>query len=676
MTGGPPLTLGTAGHIDHGKTALITLLTGKNTDRLREERERGISIELGYAELELPSGRSLSVVDVPGHERFVRTMVAGASGVDLFLLVVAADDGVMPQTVEHVAILELLGVRRGVVAITKADLADDELLEMVETDVRQFLAGTSYAATPLVTVSARDGRGVPELLSALDQVAGDLATARAAGPARLPVDRSFVLKGIGTVVTGTLWRGEVKAGDELLVQPGGHRVTVRSVQVHDHAVDAAHGGQRAGINLRGAGRGEIERGQWLAASSPFAAVTRSFEAWVKLLPGVSPPSGQSMHAELHHGTSQTEAQISFGRRLLPTAASRQRSKGRDFPDGVAAAAIVRVDAELALEAGDRFILRLPSPVRTLGGGVVLDVRPRRWRRRADYEAFTAALHEHDVAAAALVLAASRAVAGVSAADLLSAAVPPRELTPVLERLQAAGQLEELAGGAGGDREAQVAAGECRWFVPGALAGLTADLVAALAARATERPERPAMPATELAALAPGLAPELLAALLATLVARGRLVAGEGGFALAGAGSLSPSHEALAVELLDRLSADPLAPPTLAALAEGVGRPRPLVERILEVLVRRGELVRAEKDLWFAAGAVASARGTLELALARDGQVTLAVYRDLVGTGRRNAQALLELFDRQGVTRRVGDAHVSRSRRPPAPPATPPGRPST
>jgi selenocysteine-specific elongation factor len=256
----PLLTLGTAGHIDHGKTALVTLLTGKNTDRLREERERGISIELGYAELDLPNGRRLSVVDVPGHERFVRTMVAGATGIDLFLLVVAADDGVMPQTVEHLAVIELLGVAEGVVALTKADLVDEELLELARDDTEAFLAGTPYRDAPVVPVSAKDGRGVPQLLAALEATAERVRVVRREGAARLPIDRVFPLKGIGTVVTGTLWRGALRAGDDVRIEPGGARATVRSVQVHDRAADAALGGGRAGVNLRGVEREALVRG--------------------------------------------------------------------------------------------------------------------------------------------------------------------------------------------------------------------------------------------------------------------------------------------------------------------------------------------------------------------------------------------------------------------------------
>ncbi len=325
--GGPNLTVGTAGHIDHGKTALVTLLTGKNTDRLREERERGISIELGYAELDLPSGRRLSVVDVPGHERFVRTMVAGATGIDLFLLVVAADDGVMPQTAEHLAVIELLGVTEGIVALTKADLVDDELLELVRADTEAFLAGTPYRDAPVVTVSARDGRGIPDLLDALESVAGRVQRARREGAARLPIDRVFPLKGIGTVVTGTLWRGTLRAGDEVRIEPGGARATVRSVQVHDQGTEAAAGG-RAGVNLRGVEREAVARGQWLVGAGAPTRVTRRFDAWVRLLPGARPLRADA-RVRVHHGTAQ------FVARLTPLEGQRDRS-GRGGGGGRAA----------------------------------------------------------------------------------------------------------------------------------------------------------------------------------------------------------------------------------------------------------------------------------------------------------------------------------------------------
>ncbi len=372
-----PLTLGTAGHIDHGKTALVTALTGKNTDRLREERERGISIELGYAELALPGGASLSVVDVPGHEKFVRTMVAGATGIDLFLLVIAADDGVMPQTREHVAIIELLGVRDGVVALTKADLVDDELLELAEEDVREFLQTTPYAGAELVTVSARDGRGLDELLAALERCASRVEAGRRDGPARLPVDRVFPLKGIGTVVTGTLWRGELRAGDALVVVPGGVRTAVRSVQVHDHEAEAVHAGSRVGVNLRGLDRDEVERGAWLVAPELAAHVGRRFDAWVQLVPGGRPLKAGD-RVRLHHGTAQYLASIA-------------PLDGREIPAGGQAAAVVRLDGDAAVEPHDRFILRALSPAVTVGGGEALATGRRHWHDRARHAAYLAAV---------------------------------------------------------------------------------------------------------------------------------------------------------------------------------------------------------------------------------------------------------------------------------------------
>ncbi len=639
-----PLTLGTAGHIDHGKTALVTLLTGKNTDRLREERERGISIELGYAELELPGGARLSVVDVPGHERFVRTMVAGATGIDLFLLVIAADDGVMPQTVEHVAIIELLGVQRGVVALTKADLVDDELLEMAEDDVREFLAHTPYAGCEVVTVSARDGRGTAELLAALSRAAGHVEMHRRGGSARLPVDRVFPLKGIGTVVTGTLWRGEVRAGDGLVVEPGGARTVVRSVQVHDHEAEVVRAGSRVGVNLRGLDRDAVDRGSWLVAPGAAGRSCRRFDAWVQVMAGGRPlRSGDQVR--LHHGTAHYLA------RVAPL-------EGREIAAGAQAAAVVRLDGEAALEPHDRFILRALSPVATVGGGEVLVTGVRRWHDRGRHAVFLAALRAADVRAAALALAADSDQGGVVAADLDAAGLGAGEASAALAAAEQAGELESLRApaAASGARPAAV-----RWFRAGAPAALRAALLAGASKRSFARPEHPFSSAAELAALVPALPVEDVDALLQGLAADGRLVAGEGGYAPAGAGVLGAAEQALADELLSRLGADPLAPPTLGSLAEALGRTPRELSRVLDVLARRGEVVRADKDLWFAAAAVERARAELLAMLSADGRVTLAGYRDCLDCGRRNAQALLELFDREGLTLRRGDERIPRRR---------------
>jgi selenocysteine-specific elongation factor len=345
-----PLTVGTAGHIDHGKTALVEALTGKNTDRLPEEHERGISIDLGYAPLELPDGTSLSVVDVPGHERFVRTMVAGASGIDLFLLVVDAGEGARPQTREHVAILRLLGIEHGVVALTKADLADEETLELARVEAEELVPGA-----PVVATSARTGAGLEDVRRALADVATRVERAAADGPARLHVDRSFSLRGIGTVATGTLWSGTVGEGDELRVEPGGRSVRVRSVQVHDRPVERAEAGQRVAVSLPGVERQELRRGDVLVTPGSFGP---SFRLDVTLEPLGEIPS----RVMLHHGTAETAARVARA--------------GERF-------AQLRLSRPVVAARGDRVVLRAGT---TVGGGLVLDPAPPRHTDLARFEA--------------------------------------------------------------------------------------------------------------------------------------------------------------------------------------------------------------------------------------------------------------------------------------------------
>ena len=336
-----PLTVGTAGHIDHGKTWLVRALTGKDTDRLPEERERGISIELGYAPLDLGGGRRLSLVDVPGHERFVRTMVAGATGIDLFLLVVDAREGARPQTHEHLAVLRLLGVEHGVVAVTKADAVDVETLALAVEEARGLVPGA-----PVVPVSAKTGAGLDELRSALAGASELVARSHKAGPARLYVDRVFTLRGIGTVVTGTLWSGSIGSGDRLRVEPAGFDVRVRSVQVHDEDVERAEAGGRVAVNLPGVERGRLARGDALVTAGAFAT---SYRLDVRLEPIGEIPRAVT----LHHGTAQIPA------RVVPADELRAQ---------------LRLAAPVVAARGDRFVLRTDT---TVGGGVVLDPAPPR-----------------------------------------------------------------------------------------------------------------------------------------------------------------------------------------------------------------------------------------------------------------------------------------------------------
>ncbi len=375
------MTLGTAGHIDHGKTTLIKALTGRDTDRLKEEKERGISIELGFAELVLPSGRRLSVVDVPGHERFVKTMVAGATGIDLFMLVVAADDGVMPQTREHLRIIELLGIPSGLVALTKTDVVDPDLAELARADVEDLLGSTSYDGAPIVMVSGVTGEGLAELVATLDRLGASVPPRRAYPATRMPIDRVFSLKGIGTVVTGTLWSGSLSADDTVAVLPprgargpGALReVRVRSVQVHDREVAAAVGGQRVALSLTGVDRVDLDRGQWIV-KDPDTQPTYLADARLSLLPEASASLPRVYRARVDHGTAEILAKVVLADR-------------DSLEPGESCFAQLRFEERALVYPGDQFILRSVTPVTTIGGGRVIDPAPHkhgtgpRWRDR-------------------------------------------------------------------------------------------------------------------------------------------------------------------------------------------------------------------------------------------------------------------------------------------------------
>ena len=360
-----PLTLGTAGHIDHGKTALVAALTGVDTDRLAAEKARGISIELGYAPLELPSGRRMSVVDVPGHERFVRTMVAGAPGIDLALLVVACDAGVRPQTREHVAILRLLQIPALVVALTKRDTVDDEAAELARLDVAELLEPGPYADAEVVEVSARTGAGLDALRVALDGAAAATTARTGGGAMRLPVDRSFSLRGIGTVVTGTLWSGTVSTGDRLAIEPGGRIVRVRSVQVHDHPVETAAAGQRVAVALVGVERRQVERGHVLATPATLAASFR-LDCDLHVLGSAPRELRTGEQVTVHHGTAELPARVAV--------------RGEPIAPGATGRVQLRLRRRVSALAGDRVIVRLTAPQVTVAGGTVVDPAPTRSSR--------------------------------------------------------------------------------------------------------------------------------------------------------------------------------------------------------------------------------------------------------------------------------------------------------
>jgi selenocysteine-specific elongation factor len=553
-----PLTVGTAGHIDHGKTWLVRALTGKDTDRLPEEQRRGISIDLGYAPLVLDDGRRLSVVDVPGHERFVRTMVAGATGIDLYLLVIDAGEGARPQTYEHLAILRLLGIDRGVVVLTKVDAVQPDAVDLAAEEAHELVPGAE-----VVRVSARTGDGLDALRAAIGRVADSIEHARADGPTRLYVDRSLSIPGFGTVVTGTLWSGSIGTDDRLRLEPGGRDVRVRSVQVHDEDVDRAAAGQRVAVSLPGVDRDEASRGDALVAPGAFPTSYRLDVALAELA-----PIEDNARLQVHIGTARVPSRVArIGTRF----------------------AQLRLEVPVVAARGDRVILRGPT---TLGGGTVLDPVPPRHRDATRMEL----IERGEVAAT---------VHAPVRTDTLRFVVDG-ELTGV-----------ERAG---------------PWvFSPEWLAEFESELRTRIAAADPIDPGVP-LPAdpwtSEIVPLLP--------------------------FERRGSRLYLPG----AVATLDGRAAEALALEEEIAAA-GVRATKVDDAELARFLEARGRLVRLGDGYVMGADAFEVARDVLVTECRAEGGVTLARFRDLVGTGRRDAQLVLERLDADGLTRRVGERRVLR-----------------
>ncbi|MHB1016718.1 MAG: selenocysteine-specific translation elongation factor [Coriobacteriia bacterium] len=621
----PSLVLGTAGHIDHGKSALVKAITGTDPDRLAEEKERGITIELGFAQLTLPSGRTMGVVDVPGHERFVRQMVAGATGIDVVMLVVAADDGVMPQTREHLAIIDLLGIPRGVVAITKADLADADWVELVAEEVRTLIAGTSIDGAPIVPVSARSGAGIPELLATIDEVASEAEARHSNLPLRLPVDRVFTISGAGTVVTGTLWSGVAKRDDQVELMPSGKRGRIRSVQMHGAQAEKAVAGNRVALNIAGLDTDDISRGD-IVTEPGTLTVTDRFDARVTYLASESKPFESGARVHVHHGTREV-----LGRVLLMDADT--------LLPGQSGLAQLRLEEPLSPRYDDRFIIRSYSPMWTIGGGTVLDVLPpRRTTLKPHERELLDALLAHDLSGAALGLLASRAIPMTSAQVAAALGVPRPQVADdlnraSLERLKVGGETYFATAEA---QEALLQTAERELLAyHDADPRATGLAVGALRDRVDRR-----------------LEPKVFDALLEIAVARGSivLVGGEARHPRAASTALAAESEATE-KLFALLQAQGLAPLATAELAAEAGVDPGLARKVLGRLAAEGKVLRLGPDLHFDAAAVEEARAKIVAHLKEHGTILAKDARDLVGSSRKFILPLLEYFDQQGITKR-------------------------
>ncbi len=633
----PSLVLGTAGHIDHGKSSLITALTGTDPDRLKEEKDRGITIELGFARLELPSGRSMGVVDVPGHERFVRQMVAGATGIDVVLLCIAADDGVMPQTREHLAIVELLGIDRGVVALTKTDLVDAEWAALVAEDVRALLASTSLASAPVVPVSARTGEGLPELVRVLDDKASETTSKHADLPMRLPVDRVFTIAGAGTVVTGTMWSGGAARDDAVEIYPSGTEARVRGVQVHGATVEKAVAGQRVAMNVSGVERDEIARGDVIAAPGSLT-VTDRFDGHVTYLgvPGEERPLASGSRVHVHHGTREV-----LGRVLLMDAV--------ELSPGQSGFAQIRLEEPLVPRYDDRFIIRSYSPVYTVGGGVVLDALPPRRTTLKDHErSLLEALLAHDLTSASTGLLAARAMPMTSAEVASALGVPRARVADELNKAD----LERLK------------AGTDTYFVTRpALDALVMHVERELLLFHDAEPKATGFSTAALRdRVDRRLAPRVFDAVLEVASAREVAVVEKGSVRHPRAAVSALAEEAAAAEALSRLIEDAgPTPPTLAEALVATGLDAGVARKALAALVASDRVVRVSSDFHFSPDALAALRALLEAHLRehRDG-ATASELRDALGLSRKYAIPLLEYFDAHGVTKRLGDVRILRA----------------
>ena len=625
------MIIGTAGHVDHGKTELIKALTGIDTDRLTEEKKRGISIDLGFAPFQFPDGRLAGIVDVPGHERFIHNMLAGVGGIDLVLMVVDATEGVMPQTKEHLAILELLQIEKGMLVITKIDLVEKEWLELVEEEVREAFAGTFLADSSLHLVSARTGEGIAGLQEALYRLAETVLAGDAHAPLRLPVDRVFSMAGFGTVVTGTVLKGTVKTGETVEVTPPGQNFRVRGIQVHGDEVDTASAGQRTALNLAGLEKGGVVRGSVVAAPGYFHP-THYLDTKLKLLPTVSRPLVNMAPVHLYLGTARTVASLLLLDR-------------EELSPGAESFVQCRLDRPLIAQRGDRFIIRSYSPVVTIGGGVVLDERPPRHKRFR--QGVLKGLRELDKGdPLPFILQRLAAVGGAGLVGLSQLVkMDPASLEKLLEQAGREGKVARL-----GDLYV-TAESKKDW---------EKAILEELERFHEKNPLLSGMPKTRAGRVLPRkIAGQAGDALLEELQERGRLTIK--GDLLAQKG-FTPRPTAAQEEKLKKLAGlfkdGGLTPPAPKTLWNDLQLKKEEGESLLDYLIYRNALVKISADIYLHNDVYAYCLQVLKEHLRENHNISLGEYRDLLKTSRKYAQALLEHFDSQKHTRRLGDERVA------------------
>ena len=625
--------VGTAGHIDHGKSTLVEALTGTHPDRLAEEKRRGITIDLGFAFLEENDVR-LGFVDVPGHERFVSNMLAGAAGIDVLLLVIAADESIKPQTREHFDICRLLGVKRGVVALTKSDLVDSDTLELVRLEAEDFFRGSFLENAPFVPVSAKTGAGLAELKSALRSAAAEAPAKDGAHYFRLPIDRAFAMKGFGSVVTGTLISGSVGAGDEVELFPRGERLRVRGVQSGGKAVERATPGQRTAVNLAGIEHAALKRGMVLAAPGKFRK-THRIDVRLELL-GSSRKMKQGARVHFHAGTAETIAEVFF-------------HGEKELPPGGSAFANLKLHDEVLVLPGDRFIMRQFSPVVTIGGGAVLDPLARRPMLRDTGRAQFLETLERGIKEEILAAMTERAILGLGFEEIVArTAWTEKEIRQALERVSATGRVKAVSA-------------EPLVLVSGKLFEEVRKKMAEKVERfQKENPLLPGILREDLrASLGKRVRAETFRAALEELVAQRKLDAQGESVKKTGSEIALQPEEAKAKDQIEAAFASAgLAVPSFKEVLQKLPVEAKRAERLLQILLREKSLVRVTPELIFHRKALAQLREQLSAYKKSKGdRISVPAFKELTGITRKYAIPLLEYLDRERVTRRAGDERV-------------------
>src|SRR5438270_83795 len=629
------IIVGTAGHIDHGKTALVKALTGIDADRLEEEKRRGITIDLGFAHLELPGPNNeklrLGFVDVPGHERFVRNMLAGAGGMDIVLFIVAADEGVMPQTREHFEICRLLGIERGIIVITKSDLVDAEAIAALKQDLSGFLKDSFLdpARSPMLAVSTRTGAGLEELKAALGAVAAAAPTRSADAYLRLPIDRVFAMKGFGTVITGTLIAGRVRKEEEVEIFPGGKRLRVRGVQVHDQAVDEARAGQRTALNLASVTKDDLARGMMLATPGRFRVTDRVDVSLILLADAKALKDRARVH--FHCYTAETIAEV----RLHET---------KQLAPGESGFAQLRLAQAALLLPGDRFIIRQFSPVMTIGGGSILDNAPSRQRSDGD-ESFLKILTSGDGRARLRARIARRVDHGISLQALVAeTGMRPEDIAKDLET--------DVA------RKAVLRLGDIYVHGPN-LFGLGLYMLETVTNFHRENPLAPGISKEQLREqLGLTIPKEVFAAALEQLSGENKLQVSGEFVGLAGRSVTMKDDETESKLTIEKAFATAgLKVPALKDVLAGVKVDKARAHKIVTLLMREGTLVKLSDDLVFHRDALGRLKKSLAVQKSKSDKLDVTRFKEMTGISRKYAIPLLEWLDRERVTRRVGDARV-------------------